>query len=181
MKKVLLVLAAVVVLASCEKKQDPFEWNKTRVGHVTDSTMVYQLDALYANDSLVKSVKGDAFSNGPSDIEVYEKGGKHLLTLSPVEDDSTSTIEYIKIHDARYKTAKGITIASNFKQISDAYKVSGIENMIMDAVVRVNDENFYFTVEKSQLPTDLQFDMNATIEKSMIPDDATVHKMIISW
>lgn len=181
MKKVLLIVAAVIVLASCEKKQNPFEWSKQRVGHVTDSTMVYQLDALYANDSLIKPVKGDAFSNGPADIEVYEKGGKHLLTLTPIETDSTSTIEYIKIHDDRFKTAKGITISSTFKQISDAYKISSIDNMIMDAVIRVSDENFYFTVDKKELPTDLQFDMNAKIEKSMIPDDATVHKMIISW
>lgn len=181
MKKIFIIVATVVILASCDKKQNPFEWSKSRVGHVTDSTMVHELDALFANDSLVKSVKGDAFSNGPSDIEVYEKGGKHLLTLTPVEVDSTSTIEYIKIHDDRYKTSNGITIKSNFKQISEAYKISAIDNMIMDAVIRVNDENFYFTIEKDQLPTDLQFDMNATIEKNMIPDDATIHQMIVTW
>lgn len=181
MKKVLLAIVIIAGLASCEKKQNPFEWSKNRVGHITDSTMVYQLKTLYPNDSIVTPVKGDEFSNGPTTIELYEKGGKHLLSITPVEEDSTSTIEYIKIRDERYKTAKGITISSNFKSIADNYDISSIDNMIMDAVIRVNDENFFFTIDKSKLPGDLQFDMNASIDKNMIPDDTTPNSVSISW
>ncbi|WP_438961977.1 hypothetical protein [Nonlabens sp.] len=130
MKNIFLLLL-VITIASCSKQQDPFEWSKDRVGHLTKEMMVYQLDSLYANDSLVKNIKGDEFSNGPSSIEVYEKGGKHLLTLTPLEEDSTSTIEYIRIRDNRFKTLDGITIESDFKTISAAYPVSSIDNMII--------------------------------------------------
>lgn len=181
MKKTFLLLALVIAASSCTKKQDPFEWNKERVGHLTKTMMVYQLDSLYANDSLVKNIKGDEFSNGPSPIEIYEKGGKHLLTLTPLEVDSTSTIEYVRVRDNRFKTAEGITIESDFKTINAAYSISSIDNMIKDAVVRVNDQNFYFTIDKDLLPTDVKFDMSATIEKSMIPDTATPKYVFVSW
>ena len=181
MKKTFLLLTLVIAIASCTKQQDPFEWNKDRVGHLTKDMMVYQLDSLYANDSLVKNIKGDEFSNGPSPIEIYEKGGKHLLTLTPVEEDSTSTIEYVRVRDNRFKTLSGITIESDFKAINTAYTVSSIDNMIRDAVVRINDENFYFTVDKELLPSDIRFDMSATIEKTMIPDSAKPTYVFVSW
>ncbi|MGJ8685254.1 MAG: hypothetical protein ACSHWW_11555 [Nonlabens sp.] len=181
MKKTLLLLALVIAITSCTKPQDPFEWNKDRVGHLTKEMMVYQLDSLYANDSLVKNIKGDEFSNGPSPIEVYEKGGKHLLTLTPLEEDSTSTIEYVRVRDNRFKTLEGVTIESDFKTISTAYNVSSIDNMIKDAVVRVNDHNFYFTVDKELLPAEIRFDMTAAIEKTMIPDSAKPKYVFVSW
>lgn len=181
MKKTLLLLTLVITLASCSKDQNPFEWNKDRVGHLTKEMMVYQLDSLYANDSLVKSIKGDEFSNGPGPIEVYEKGGKHLLTLTPVEEDSTSTIEYVRVRDNRFKTLEGVTIDSDFKTISSAYKVAGIDNMIKDVVVRITDQNFYFSVDKELLPDDVKFDMSAVVEKTMIPDSATPKYVFVSW
>lgn len=181
MKKTLLLFILVIAITSCTKQQDPFEWNKDRVGHLTKEMMVYQLDSLYANDSLVKSIKGDEFSNGPSPIEIYEKGGKHLLTLTPIEDDSTSTIEYVRVRDNRFKTLEGITIDSDFKTISTAYKVSSIDNMIKDVVVRISDQNFYFSIDKALLPNEVQFDMSASIEKTMIPDTAAPKFVFVSW
>lgn len=181
MKNTFLLLILVIIITSCTKKQNPFEWNKDRVGHLTKDMMVYQLDSLYANDSIVKNIKGDEFSNGPSAIEIYEKGGKHLLTLTPVEEDSTSTIEYVRIRDNRFTTEKGITIESDYKTISTAYKVSSIDNMIKDAVVRIDDQNFYFTISKDLLPPEIRFDMTAPIEKTMIPDTATPKFVFVSW
>ncbi len=181
MKNLVLVIIIAASIVGCSKEQDPFEWNKDRIGLLTKETMVYQLDSLYANDSIVNPVKGDEFANGPNAIEVYEKGGKHLLTLTPYEADSTATIENIRIRDNRYKTAAGITIDSDFKTISSAYEVSSIDNMINSAVIWVNDENFYFTIDKERLPQEVKFDVSATIEQTMIPDDATPEYVFISW
>ena len=180
MKNIFLVL--VVTFASCaDEQQDPFEWNKDRVGMLTKDAQVYQIDSLFAMDSIVNPVKGDEFANGPNTIEIYEKGGKHLLSLTPYEADSTSTIENIRIHDNRYVTAKGITKDSDFKTISEAYNVSSIDNMINSAVIWVNDENFYFTVDKELLPAEVKFDFSAKIEKTMIPDTATPEYVFVSW
>ncbi|OUS14530.1 hypothetical protein A9Q93_07970 [Nonlabens dokdonensis] len=182
MKKVIGVLTLIIVLASCTKEQDPFEWNKDRVGHLTKGMQVHQLDSIYANDSIVRSVKGDEFSNGANLIEIYEKGGAHLLTLTPSEAlDSTATIENIIIRDDRYTTLEGITKNSTFKEISAAYKVSSVDNMIDDAVIWVNDQNFYFSISKDELPTDVKFDISAKIEKTMIPGDTKPQYMFVSW
>ncbi|AZQ43696.1 hypothetical protein [Nonlabens ponticola] len=181
MKKVLILLA-VVIFASCADEQDPFEWSKDRIGGLTKDIQVRQLDSVFANDSIVRSVAGDEFVNGPNAIEIYEKGGVHLLTLTPYEAmDSTSTIENVRVRDNRYTTEKGITIDSNFKQISEAYNVSSIDNMINSAAVWINDENFYFTIDKDQLPADVKYDISAAIEKSMVPDTATPQYVFISW
>jgi PBP1b-binding outer membrane lipoprotein LpoB len=182
MKKVIALLAVIIVLASCSKSQDPFEWNKDRVGHLTKGMQVYQLDSIYANDSIVRQVKGDEFSNGANLIEIYEKGGAHLLTLTPSEAlDSTATIENVIIRDERFTSIKGITKNSSYKDISAAYKISSVDNMIDDAVVWVNDENFYFSISKDNLPTDVKFDISASIEKTMIPENATPQYMFVSW
>ena len=182
MKKVIALVAVIIVLASCSKEQDPFEWSKERVGHLTKEMKIYQLDSLYANDSIVKSVKGDEFSNGANKIEIFEKGGAHLLTLTPSEAlDSTATIENVIIRDERFTTQKGITKNSTYQEISTAYKVSSVDNMIDDAVIWVNDENFYFTISKDGLPTDVKFDISASIEKTMIPAETKPQYMFVSW
>lgn len=182
MKKVIALVAVIIVLASCTKGQDAFEWNKNRVGHLTKDMKVYQLDSLYANDSIVRNVKGDEFSNGANKIEIFEKGGAHLLTLTPSEAlDSTATIENIIIRDERFTTIKGITKNSTYKEISAAYKISSVDNMIDDAVIWVDDENFYFTISKDGLPTDVKFDISTSIEKTMIPADTKPQYLFVSW
>ena len=181
MKKLLFILVTITFLASCAEEQNPFEWNKDRIGMLTKDAMVYQVDSLFAMDSIVNPVKGDEFANGPNPIEIYEKGGKHLLSLTPYDADSTSTIENIRVHDERYVTAEGISVDSDFKTISETYKVSSIDNMINSAVVWVNDQNFYFTIDKEELPAEVKFDMSATIENTMIPDTATPEFVFISW
>ncbi|MFT6096388.1 MAG: hypothetical protein ACJAXY_000136 [Nonlabens sp.] len=182
MKKVIALIAVILALASCTKKQDPFEWSKNRVGHLTSDMKVYQLDSIYANDSIVRAVKGDEFSNGANLIEIFEKGGAHLLTLTPNQAlDSTATIENIIIRDERFTTIKGITKSSSFKDINAAYKINSVDNMIDDAVIWVNDENFYFSISKDKLPTDVKFDINASIEKTMIPDDTKPQYLFVSW
>lgn len=183
MKKLALLFVVVVALASCSKEeQNPFEWNKDQIGYITKETQVYQLDSLYAKDSIVNPIKGDEFGNGASEIEIFEKGGKHLLTLTPsMALDSTATIENIIVRDDRYTTAEGISINSTFAEISKAYKVSGIDNMIEDAIIWVDSQNFYFAISKEGLPSEVKYDMTETIEKTMIPDDIKPERVFVAW
>jgi hypothetical protein len=180
MKKVLIVLS-IVLFASCAEEQDPFEWNKDRIGHLTKDTMVSELDSIYATDSIVNASGNEEYRNGPAPIEIYEKGGKHLLTLTAYDTDSTATIENVRVRDARFTTEKGINIDSNFKEISEAYKVSSIDNLVNSAVVWIDDQNFYFTIDKEKLPTEVKFDITTPIEKTMIPDSAVPEYVFISW
>ncbi len=184
MKKVFVILVAVVLIASCDNSQEenPYEWSKDNVGSITRETMVYQLDSLFVNDSIVNPMQGDEFGNGPGSIEIYEKNGKHLFSITPKEAlDSTSTIDYIMIRDNRYTTAEGISLNSTFKEIDQAYKVTSVDNIIDDAMVRVDNQNFYFTISKETFPAEVRYDMDKAIEKTMVPDEVKPETIFVSW
>jgi hypothetical protein len=181
-KSLLYLIIFSLVLTSCKKEQDPFQVSKQHIGLLTDSTQVKDLEALFVNDSIVNYIKGDEFIENKSDIEVFEKGGKKLLILSPKQVlDSTSTIGSVQIIDSRFKTDKNISTLSTFKDIQDNYTVSRINNLINSIVVSVDEINASFTIDKKELPANLRFDMNLKIEKSQIPDTAKIKYFFVHW
>ena len=121
-------------------------------------------------------------ASNDNDIEIYEKGGKQLLVLSPSQSlDSTATIKTVKVVDNRFKTDKGLNSSSTFKDIEDNYKISGIQITLRSIIVSVNDINAYFTIDKSELPSNMRFDMNLKIEAIQIPDAAKIKNFYIQW
>lgn len=181
-KSLLYLIIFTLVLTSCKKEEDPFQVSKQHIGLLTDSTQVKDLEALFVNDSIVNYIKGDEFIENKSDIEVFEKGGKKLLILSPKQVlDSTSTIGSVQIIDSRFKTDKNISTLSTFKDIQDNYTVSRINNLINSIVISVDEINASFTIDKKELPANLRFDMNLKIEKSQIPDTAKIKYFFVHW
>jgi len=183
MKKHILTLFTVLLIASsCKKQQDPFLIEKQNVGLLTDSTQVKDLKLVFPNDSIVKKVKGDEFIEVQNDIQIFSKDGNELLTLTPSEAlDSTATISTVQILSPKYRTAKDISKLSTFKDIADNYKISKISNLINSIVISVNELNASFTIDKKELPSSLRYDMNITIEKSQIPDEAKIKYFFIHW
>lgn len=181
-KSIFSIIILTFLFTSCNKEQNPFEISKQHIGLLTDSTQVKDLKAIYPNDSLVKFISGDEFTGNVNNIEVFEKGGKKLLTLTPKQAlDSTSTIGSIRILDERYKTDKNITTASTFKDIQNNYKVSRISNLINSIVIAVDEINANFTIDKKELPANLRFDMDLKFEPTHIPDNAKVKYFFINW
>ena len=175
-------IALMFLVISCNNEPKPFEVSKQHIGKLTDSTQVKDLETIYAKDSIVKSISGDEFSGNPNHIEIYEKGGKKLLILDPSQVlDSTSVIESVQIMDSRYKTDKGISTLSTFKDINANYKISRITNLINSVVVFVDDINASFTIDKKELPSELRFDMSLQIEKIQIPDQAKIKYFFVYW
>ncbi|TGV01190.1 hypothetical protein [Flavivirga rizhaonensis] len=170
------------LFSSCNKEQDPFEVGKHHLGLLTDSTQVKDLKNIFVNDSLVKFTSGDEFAGSKNNIEIFEKGGKKLLVLTPEQAlDSTSTIESIQIIDPRYKTDKGITTLSTFKDISGTYKVSKINNLINSVLITVNELNASFVIDKEELPANLRFNMDVEIEAMHIPENAKIKYFFLNW
>jgi len=166
----------------CKKEQDPFQISKQHIGLLTDSTQVKALETIYANDSIVTHVGGDEFIGAIDALEIYAKGGAHLLDLTPSEAlDSTATIKTIKILDPRYKTDKGLNINSKFKDINDNYTISSIQNTLANVVVFVDEINAFITIDKKELPGELRFDTSAKIEAIHIPDEAQIKYFMIGW
>lgn len=185
MKKVLIVLfICTLLITSCakEKAPDPFLIEKHHIGLLTDSTQIKDLDAVFINDSVVRYIAGDEFTGSVNTIEVFEKGGKKLLDLSPKEAlDSTSVISSVRIIDERYRTEKNISALSTFKDLKAAYKISKIDNLINSVVVSVNEINASFTIDKKELPGGLRFDMDATIDPIQIPEKAKIKFFMLHW
>jgi uncharacterized protein YerC len=176
------LLLTAILLASCTKSPDLNLISKHSVGLLTDSTQVKDLEVVFPNDSIVKLNEANAFTGVNYDIEVYEKSGEKLLTLTPKQLlDSTSTIKTIQIHNERFKTAKGLNTKSTFKSIKDNYKISNIQNSIKNIVVSVNEMNAFFTIDKNELPAELRFDMNLKIEAIQIPDEAKIKGFYMQW
>ena len=176
------VILCGVLLTGCNNEPNPFLIKKNNIGLLTDSTQVKTLDAIFMNDSVVRYIAGDEFSGSVNTIEIYEKGGKKLLDLSPKEVlDSTSVIASVRIIDSRYHTEKKISILSTFKDIKEAYKISKIDNLINSIVVSVNDINASFTIDKKELPGSLRFDTNKIIDVLQIPEKAKIKYFMVHW
>ena len=105
-----------------------------------------------------------------------------MLVLTPSQAlDSTATIKTVRVIDNRYKTSKGLNPASTFKDIKDNYKISSIQNTLKNLIVSVDEENIYFTIEKTELPAEMRYDMNLKIEAIQIPEKAKIKNFMINW
>jgi hypothetical protein len=170
------------VIFSCKKEEDPFLISKQSIGSLTDSTQVKDLDVLYSNDSISKYIGGDEFTGNINDIEVFEKGGNLLFILTPSEAlDSTSTIKTIRVVDSRYKTSTGLNSNSTFKDLVDNYKISSIQNTLRNVIVSIDDLSAFFTIEKSELPAEMRYNMNLKIDAIQIPDKAKINHFYLQW
>lgn len=183
MNRLFLSLALLTfAFTSCKKEQNPFEIGKQHVGLLTDSTQVKDIKTAFPKDSISRFDSGDGFSRRINTIDIFDETGKKLLVLSPrTLADSTSAISSVQIMDARYKTSENISISSTFKDINNAYKISRINNLINSVVVTVNEINAAFTIDKKELPANLRFDRNLTIEPIHIPDNAKIKYFFINW
>lgn len=175
------LISIVLLIIGCNKEPNPFLIGKQHIGLLTDSTRVKDLELVFPNDSIAK-IKDDEFSVDSDDIEIYEKGGKLLMTLEPSQVlDSTAVIKSVQIMDSRFKTNKNISLLSTFKDINDNYKISRISNLLNSVVVFVDEINASFTIDKKELPANLRFDMSLTIEKIQIPDKAKIKYFFVYW
>jgi hypothetical protein len=178
------LLICLILLTSCAKDTapNPFLIEKNHVGLLTDSTYVKELDLIFSNDSVVKHIAGDEFAGSVNKIEIFEKGGRKLLDLSPREAlDSVSLISSVRIIDDRFTTEKNISVLSTFKELNEAYKISRIDNLIDAIVISVNELNASFTIDKKELPASMRFDMDMTIDAIQIPEKAKIKYFMIHW
>jgi len=178
--KPLLVVLVAILFVQCGKGK--FEVAKGKVGAITAETTVKDLDKIFEKDSIVKilseGVKGSNYFQDDDEYIIYEKGGKHLLTIVPKEQlDDTSTLKSIEIFDNRYKTETGITTNSNYGQINANVKVSKVELSIMSATLFVDTLNATFAIDKEELGLK-GFNMKK-VTLDQIPDLAKTKSFVI--
>lgn len=180
--RTIFVLCAILLLScSCKKEKDTtFLIAQDSIGKLNRKSLARDIEIIFAKDSIVKDTVALRFGNGAQKIKVYEKGGKHLLTLTPTTD-SIPIIENIRIEDIRYKTEKGIGLLSTFKDIRDNYTVKKVFTSTNNVVIFVKESNAYFTIDKQELPSSLRYAASTNIEAVQIPDKAKIKYFMVGW
>ncbi len=174
MKKIITILVLSLILIQCNSDKK-FLITKNNLGDIHKSTTVDELDKMFENDSVVKLPEGlDVFNK----YKVYDKTGQHLLTINlDANRDTIKGIGNIKIFSNQYKTEKGLTTDSTFKDVIDNYSISKVEPFISSVIVSVDEINAGIALDKKDLKI-AEFDMRK-ISKDQIPDMANIKYMTL--
>ncbi len=176
------ILAGIILSFMSCGNRTKFKVAKGTVGYVTTKTSVAELDEIFKNDSIVKNLSegslGDNYFQDDDEYLIYEKGGKHLLTIIPKEPlDSTSTIKSIQIFDERYTTDTGISLQSSFSEINVANKINKIESSFLSATLFIDALNATMVIDKKELGLK-NFSMQK-IRLDQVPDLAKIKSFIV--
>ena len=175
----ILVLACFFSwLQSCEK-DTTFLITENSVGPLLKTTPISDLESIFAQDSIVKDTNTVNIGELSKKIKVFEKGGKHLMTLT-TNSDSIPTVENIRIFDARYSTSKGIALSSTFQDIQQSYTIKKIVTTLNSVVIFPKSSNLYFTIDKEELPSNLRY-TTSSIEAVQIPGTAKIKYFMVGW
>ncbi|MFQ3296892.1 MAG: hypothetical protein ACI9JT_001762 [Polaribacter sp.] len=177
----IVLIACSLLFMSCGDG-GKFEIEKGKVGHLTPKTTIQELTKIFENDSIVKNLSegalGDNYFQDDDEYLVFEKGGKHLLTITPKEQlDSVSTIKSIEIHDARFKSETALNINSSFSEINVNNNINRIETTLTSATLFLDDLNSTIAIDKEELGLKDFTTEKVTLEQ--IPDLAKMKSFIV--
>ncbi len=182
MKKLVFITLLSLAFVQCKKEKDPFAITNGEVGLLTKDVQIKQIDSLFATDSIVKLSSIQDALGTQGEVEIFEKGGKKLMLITPEdENDPNSTISYIQLFDGRYKTEKGLSPTSTFKDVKANYTIENVQTTINAVVVFLKESDIYLTIDKKYLPEEIRFDMSAKVEASQIPDSAPFKYFMVGW
>ena len=180
-KSIILTLLIVTALSACKQEKDPyFLVTSDQAGLIQRNSSIEDVENSYQRDSIVKDTMRLSLGVGNGKLKIYEKGGKHLLTLTP-GNDSIQKIEHVLIADPRFATAEGIGLQSTFKDIREKYEIDKIVTSLNNIVVLLKDNDIYFTIDKQQLPAHLRYTKSRNIELVEIPDQAKLKYFMVGW
>ena len=183
MRKIFIIttIIAIAIMVQCtEEKDTTFLISNTKVGKLDKISLVRDLGVIYDQDSIVKDTMKLGLGFGARSINIYEKGGRHLLTLTP-NIDSIPKIQNVRVNDPRFKTDRGIGLNSTFKDINEKYTIQKIVTSINNIVIFVKDSDVYFTIDKSELPASLRYVSSPSIDAVQVPDSAKIKYLMIGW
>ncbi len=183
MKNIMKPLAIVIIsILFIQCGNSKFDIAKGKVGSLTTKTTMQEIDGIFKQDSVVKilseGIKGSNIFQEDDKYEIYEKGGKHLLTIIPQEQlDSVSTIKSIEIFDDRFKTKSGLNIKSTFQEINANNTINKVESSLSSATLFIDNLNATIAIDKQDLG--LKDFSIQKVTKEQIPDLAKIKSLTI--
>ena len=179
--KAITLLFCVLLMVSCGDS-NKFNIEKGKVGNLSQKTTMLELETIFKNDSIVKNLsegaKGNNYLQDDDEYLIYEKGGKHLLTIIPKEPlDSVSTIKSVEIHDARYKTGSGVNLNSNFLEVKTNINVNKVESTFSSATLFIDELNATIAIDKEELGLNSFSTQKVVLDQ--IPDLAKIKSFVV--
>jgi hypothetical protein len=181
LKRVSLLLISTILIISCAK-ENQFIIEKGKVGLINNETTVKEIKELFKNDSIV-APKADTlknlFSFSSEEFLVFSKEGKKIIEITPtVAGDSVSKIKSVQIFDSNYKTDKGLSLSSTFREINENYMVNKVETTLSSATLFIDELNATIAIDKKELGLNPFSREEITLEQ--IPDIAKI-KYFTIW
>lgn len=179
-RNILPIIITAILFIGCNNHNE-FIIEKGKVGRVTKKTTVKELGKIFENDSIVANLSegalGDNYFQDDDKYHIFEKGGKHLLTIIPKEQlDSTSTIKSIEIFDARYHTIDNINLNSNFSEIN-ANNSLRPESTLQSVTLFLDELNATIAIDKEELG--LRDFSTQKVSLEQIPDLAKMKSFVV--
>lgn len=184
-KKIVYLVLVSFLFVQCSK-ENQYLIKKGRVGYLTKETTVLELSSIFKEDSIVSNLslnnsdnKDKLFSLYNDEYEIFSVKGDKLLEIAPTnKNDSLSKIKSIQIFDRNYKTDKGISLQSTFKDINEHYMINKVETTLTSATLFIDELNATISIDKKELGLNSFSRGEVTIDQ--IPDIAKI-KYFIIW
>lgn len=184
-KKYIYIVLVSFLFIQCAK-ENQYLVGKGKVGYLTNETTVLELSSIFKKDSIVSHLSSDnpdnenkLFSVDDDEYNIYSVKGEKLLEIAPTkQNDSSSKIKSIQIFDRNYKTDKGISLQSTFKEINENYIVDKVETTLTSATLFIDELNATIAIDKKDLGINIFSREEITIDQ--IPDIAKI-KYFTIW
>ena len=182
LKKIIVIISVTLLFIECKEEINPFLISNDSVGTLTRGMTIKEIDSTFAKDSIVKLYAQNEELPTQGEVEIYEKNGTKLVSISPVtNNDPDALISNFQFFDPRYKTDKGLNLSSTFKDIKANYKISNIETTISTVVIFIEDNDLFINIDKNELPENFRYNPNLVIDITNIPDEAKIKYFMLSW
>ena len=182
LKKIIAIVSVTLLFIECKEEINPFLISNDSVGALTRGMTIKEIDSIFAQDSIVKLYAQNEELPTQGEVEVYEKNGTKLVSISPVtNNDPDALISNFQFFDPRYKTDKGLNLSSTFKDIKANYKILNIETTISTVVIFLEDNDLFINIDKKELPENFRYNPNLVIDITNIPDEAKIKYFMLSW
>ena len=182
LKKIIAIVSVTLLFIQCKEEINPFLISNDSVGTLTRGMTIKEIDSTFAKDSIVKLYAQNEELPTQGEVEIYEKNGTKLVSISPVtNNDPDALISNFQFFDPRYKTDKGLNLSSTFKDIKANYKISNIETTISTVVIFLEDNDLFINIDKNELPENFRYNPNLVIDVTNIPDEAKIKYFMLSW
>jgi hypothetical protein len=179
MKKRIVLIGLFALITACNQ-ESPFTMGEGRVGLLNKETPINSLFTVFAADSVAVDTVALEADAVVDPIKIYEKGGAHLLTITPTQD-SIQLVKHIRVMDPRYTTSKGIHLGSTFAELKKAYEIDKVTGSLKSVMVTLKGVDEYVTFDREVLPENIRWSLDASIEAFQIPDNAQIKHLMINW